>query len=448
MLDVDAVLVLQLNPDVQIGIYGVATMDVPSLAASVKFAHVELGIACTLDVGAGAFRLDAQLSPRSFVLHERCHLTGGIALYAWFGGTNAAARNDPNRPSNGDFVLTIGGYHQAFVCPPQYPNPPRLGISWALGSALKITGEAYFAVNPRVCMGGGRLHASLSAGQLGAWFDAFIDFLINFRPFHFTAGGGIAVGVRFSLDLWLVTIRISAEISATLAVMGPPMAGTVHVDFWVFGFDINFGDLDAARQQDPLPSVTAFRDLALKSGGGSGKGQGIPLEWVSGKVAEKPETTKPFQFNCDTGLVPNNSVPGTSSAASFPELAAWHAPLPDGTWIVRGAAFSCTISLGFAATAATLHDQRPTVKVPPKHVEIPEAQQQIFARPMQLREPLRSPVTIIITKPKTGAPSLRGNERTDKEWGIQPVLKAVPQSIWGQCKYRFFDAAPLRCSLS
>ncbi|KAF5705179.1 transcriptional activator srcap [Fusarium mundagurra] len=431
MLDVDAVLVLQLNPDVQIGIYGVATMDVPSLAADIKFAHVELGIACTLDVGAGAFRLDAQLSPRSFVLHESCHLTGGIALYAWFGGTKVA-KDDPNRPSNGDFVLTIGGYHQAFVCPPQYPNPPRLGISWALGSALKITGEAYFAVNPRVCMGGGRLHASLSAGPLGAWFDAFIDFLINFRPFHFTAGGGIAVGVRFSLDLWLVTIRISAEISATLSVMGPPMAGTVHVDFWVFGFDINFGDLDAARQQDTLLSVTAFRDLALKSGGGSGKGQGIPLEWVSGKVEEKPETTKPFQFNCDSGLIPNSSVPGTSSVTSFPEVAAWHAPLPKGTWIVRGASFSCTISLGFAATAATVDDQRPTVNEPLKHVEIPEAQQQIFARPMQLREPLRSPVTITITKPETDKPSPQGNERTDKEWGVQPVVKSVPQSIWGQ----------------
>lgn len=203
MLAVDAVLVLQLNPGVQIGIYGVATMDVPSLAADAKFAHVELGIACTLDIGAGVFRLDAQLSPRSFVLHKSCHLTGGIA-----------------------------------------------------------------------------------------------------------------VGVRFSMDLWLVTVRISAEISATLSVMGPSMAGIVHVDFWVFGFDINFGDLDAARLPPPILSISKFKELALKSGGSSGKGQGIPLDWAGlahhdgdsragGMAANEAKTTYPFLFNCDTGLIPN-----------------------------------------------------------------------------------------------------------------------------------------------
>jgi len=445
MLNVDAVLVLQLNPDVQLGVYGVATMDVPSLAAPVKFAHVELGIACTIDIGAGVFRLDAQLSPRSFVLHESCHLTGGMALYAWFGGTKAT-KYDPDRPSNGDFVLTIGGYHQAFVRPPQYPNPPRLAISWALGSSLKITGEAYFAVTPRVCMGGGRLHAALSAGPLSAWFDAFIDFLINYRPFYFTAAGGLAVGVRFSMDLWLVTVRISAEISATLTVMGPPMAGTVHVDFWVFGFDINFGDLDAARHPPPKLELSQFEELALKSGDGSGKGQGIPLGWVdlgendqderAGEMAGKDtQTAKPFLFNCDMGLIPNNSVAGTTSASSFPEVAAWHAPLPTDTWIVRGAAFSCTITLGFAATDATLLDKRPTAYVSSKTAVIADEQRQVFARPMQLRDPLASSVTVTITKQDSNALRSQPNERTDKEWGIQPVLKAVPQSIWGKCKH-------------
>ncbi|KAG7126729.1 hypothetical protein HYQ44_000449 [Verticillium longisporum] len=184
MLTVDAVVVVQLNPDVQLGIYAVAVCDVPAPASPIKFAHVELGIACTLDIAAGVFKFEAQLSPRSLVLHESCHLTGGLALFSWFGDS----------PYAGDWVMTIGGFHQAFDKPLQYPRPPRLGIAWSLGESLRITGEAYFAITPRVCMGGGRLHAQLTLGALSAWFDAFLDFLINYRPFCFAAVGGVSIG--------------------------------------------------------------------------------------------------------------------------------------------------------------------------------------------------------------------------------------------------------------
>ncbi|KAK9422877.1 putative Transcriptional activator srcap [Seiridium unicorne] len=359
MLAVDAVLVLQSNPDVQLGIYGVAIMDVPNLAATVKFAPVELGIVCTLDIGAGVFRLDAHLSPRSFILHEGCHLIGSISLYSWVGGTRVT-QDDPDRPFQKDFVLTIGGYHQAFVRPPQYPDPPRLGISWA--------------------------------------------------PYI-------------------------AEISVTLSIMGPPMAGTIYVDFWVFGFDINFGDLDAARLP-PILSLLEFRDLALKTGGSNGKGHGIPLDWVSlgpddedsciGEMEGKEaKTTEPFLFNCNSGLVPNNSVPGTASASSFPEVAAWHAPLPMNTWIVRGAAFSCTITLGFAATEGALLDHRSSAFVSHKDIEITDSQKQLFAQPMQLRDPLITAVTVTITNQPVNRSWLQHNERTNEEWGHSPSIRCT-----------------------
>lgn len=60
------------------------------------------------------------------------------------------------------------------------------------------------------------------------------------------------MGVRLALDLWLVTSRMDAEIGARLNVLGPPMAGRVHVDFWVFGFDIEFGDRSAALTEGML----------------------------------------------------------------------------------------------------------------------------------------------------------------------------------------------------
>ncbi|KEY68290.1 hypothetical protein S7711_07042 [Stachybotrys chartarum IBT 7711] len=115
-------------------------------------------------------------------------------------------------------------------------------------------------------MGGGRIHVSLTLGLLSAWFDAFLDFLIKFCPFKFASDGKLAVGMRFSMDLWFVTIRINAEIGALLSILVLPMAGRVHVDFWVFGFDIDFGDRNAALRSartSPL-GLLAFTDLVLE----------------------------------------------------------------------------------------------------------------------------------------------------------------------------------------
>ncbi|KAH7320603.1 hypothetical protein B0I35DRAFT_351067, partial [Stachybotrys elegans] len=201
MLAASVVLVLQFgNGNLLFGIFGVATCCVPALEAPVKFAHVELGIVCTFDVGSGIFKFEAQLSPRSFVLAPQCHLTGGMALFSWFKGDKRDS-DSKNHISAGDWVLTIGGYHRAFFPPKQYPKPPRLGISWSLSTCLSVKGEAYFAITPKVCMGGGRIRAALSIGLLYAWFDAFMDFLMNFDPFYFQMAARVSVGVRFTLDL-------------------------------------------------------------------------------------------------------------------------------------------------------------------------------------------------------------------------------------------------------
>ncbi|PON22934.1 hypothetical protein TGAM01_v208189 [Trichoderma gamsii] len=203
-LSVDAVVVVNTNSSIQLVIFGVAVVDPPSMQSKFKFAHAELGIACVFDPAAGKFQLDAQPSPRSYVLHESCHLTGGMALYAW--------------AETGDFILTLVGCHQAFVVPTAYPVPSRLGIAWSLSDNLRISGEAYLAMTARIL----RLT------------------------------GASQFGVRLTLDLWLVTSRMDAEIGARLNVLGPPMAGRVHVDFWVFGFDIEFGDRSAALTEGML----------------------------------------------------------------------------------------------------------------------------------------------------------------------------------------------------
>jgi hypothetical protein len=194
MVSIDAVVLVQFgNGSVKLAIFAVAVADIPSAKSPVKLAHVELGMALTVDPDYGLLKVEAQLAPGSYILAPDCHLTGGMALVYWFDGPHA----DKGRV--GDFVFTLGGYHEAMVVPPGWPNPPPLGISWSLGSHLSVSGQAYFAVTPKVCMAGARLHASFSMGPISAWFDAFADFLINYKPFHFIGHVSIAVGVSFKL---------------------------------------------------------------------------------------------------------------------------------------------------------------------------------------------------------------------------------------------------------
>lgn len=425
MLSVDAVAVFEFNPGIRLGIYGVAVFDAPSLKSPVKFAHAELGLVCVLDIEAGFFKVEAQLSPNSFILHPSCHLTGGFAIYSWF------KDNPRTQAIAGDWVMTVGGYHQAFNVPTQYPKPPRLGISWSLDSALSITGEAYFAITPKVCMGGGRLHASLSLGPLQAFFDAFVDFLINYNPFHFSALGKISVGVRFTLDLWLVTIRINVEIGAMLAIEGPPMAGTVHVDFWVFGFDIKFG-----AQPTKPPRLTLKKFIAmvfeLEDKPAAAALALARLGTVSGEDDKaKKKTTQPIIFNCTQGMIPQDDKKKASQAENG------DVPKKEEPWVVRGGELEFSISFKFPISYLKLEDKREAHPIgkPPQEISMPE--DGIYALPMERRQKLNSKVTLVISQSIDEMeilrePPLRPPEQW--EWKIERELKIVQRSIWARCE--------------
>ena len=50
-------------------------------------------------------------------------------------------------------------------------------------------------------MSGGRLDVTISVGALYAYFCAFANSVINYKPFRYLADGGLAVGVRYTLGL-------------------------------------------------------------------------------------------------------------------------------------------------------------------------------------------------------------------------------------------------------
>ena len=127
----------------------------------------------------------------------------------------------------GDWVITIGGYHSAYTPLSHYPAPPpHIAISWKYDDELSVTGEAYFALTTQVVMGGGRLDARVDKGWLRASFSAYANFLMHFHYFQYQADVGVSVSASATTGPHWLPIHIGPiEISASVNLHGPPIAG-------------------------------------------------------------------------------------------------------------------------------------------------------------------------------------------------------------------------------
>ena len=404
VLTVRAVIVVEWDKSVKLGVFGLATAEFPKQLER-KFAKIQLGVAATIDFDAGILKIDGQLTPASFVLDQSCHLTGGFAMYSWFGSANG---ND-----QGDWVFTIGGYHVLFQSPSRYPNPPRLGISWSYDDNISITGQAYLAITPKSCMGGGRLHVTLTLGALYAYFDAYADFLINYQPFHYIADGGVSVGVKYTLDLWLVSIPISIELGADLHLEGNPMCGRVRVNFYVFAFSVDFG-LQPSKP-DPV-SGDDFWLMVMRSSGG-GQPDLIPqlLQNEDSGADHTDEDPKAHIIACTEGLISEGK--GASK--------------PGDKWTVRGAIFAFTVSYKFPLKKATVTTIGPDNKPESVPVPIDGKKMNMYAKPMELKRTIDTSETTIEIKYRPGSKTNEEDMRTTATWiNVTALYSKLPLGLW------------------
>jgi hypothetical protein len=95
-------------------------------------------------------------------------------------------------------------------------------------------------------MAGGKLDAVYDKGWVKAWFIAYADFLISWKPFHYDIAIGVSIGASatVSVDLGFFTISktFTFELGADLHVWGPPFAGTARITFYIVSFTVRFGD--------------------------------------------------------------------------------------------------------------------------------------------------------------------------------------------------------------
>jgi hypothetical protein len=240
MIDSQVVVSVEFGVEVQVGVVGMVTMNFPTGAGADAVAHVEIDLIASFTPSTGLLSCEGRLSQQSFLFGGFIKLTGGFACRTWF----SAGSGDPDNDHRGDFVVSLGGYHPAFDRPANYPVVPRLGMSFALGP-LKVVGASYFALTPHAFMAGLRLAATFEAGPIKAWFDAGVDFLIEWAPFHYEAGAYVDFGCSVDLGLFTLTLHIGAD----LEIWGPAFGGTAEIDLVIVSFTIAFG----APRSAPAP---------------------------------------------------------------------------------------------------------------------------------------------------------------------------------------------------
>ncbi|MFN0191865.1 MAG: DUF6603 domain-containing protein [Aestuariivirga sp.] len=239
-----ALLVVSVGRDLEVDLIGTADFaSPPDLPEGVPaMASIELDLIARIAPGEGLIAVEARLNPKSYVYGPLCHLSGGFAFYAWTKGAH-----------NGDFVLSVGGYHPEYTRPEHYPIVPRVELKYQVSSEIYLKGDAYFALTPSIMMAGGGLHADMRSGSLHAWADLTVDFWVAWEPFHYDARVHIGIGAQWKC--------FHTSASADLHIWGPEFSGTAHVDWCIFSFDLDFGPHSPAV---PLPiSLAKFKKSFL-----------------------------------------------------------------------------------------------------------------------------------------------------------------------------------------
>ena len=239
-------LIFKLGKKLEIHILGLAILKAPPALegddAIEPVAEARLAIRAVFIPDDGIFQVEAVLAEGSYIFSKKCHLSGRFAFYTWFSGVH-----------EGDFVLTLGGYHPKFKIPDHYPRVPRVKFNWQLDKYLSLKGSAYFALTPSALMVGGGLEASYHKGSVKASFKIEADFLVAWQPFYYKADISVEIRASARIDLWLTETTISLNIGASLSIWGPPFAGRAKFKIGPISVTIKFGD-----SSDPKPKPLSW----------------------------------------------------------------------------------------------------------------------------------------------------------------------------------------------
>ncbi len=308
---------------------GVANISVPPLCDKNPIAFAQLALKAVVDPDDGLFSVEAQLTSESYVLDKKCKLTGGFAMFVWFG----------DNPHSGDFVITLGGYHPDYQKPAHYPDVPRLGMKWQISRSLSITGEVYFALTPSCLMAGARMAAVYQDGNLKAWFIAQADFLIQWKPFQYSAHVYISLGASYTVNLWFIHHTFTIELSADIHLWGPEFAGRARISWFIISFTIEFGDVKG-KPPDPLTYDDFAKSfLPKESVSAKENNRDIGACWDGVNPADAADSGStavvPLTVSVKDGVIKESSGIKYVNADHLSFLVVSAIPVSDGSLVIR-----------------------------------------------------------------------------------------------------------------
>ena len=384
--------VVQFGNELRVDLLGLANASVPPDDNSDPVAEAQLAVLAHYIPSEGSIWVQGQLTPNSYILSRNCHLTGGFALACWDSGAH-----------DGEFVVSIGGYAPKYQTPEYYPKPPRVGFNWQVSGDLNVKGGGYFALVPQALMAGGDLNAVWNSGSVRAWFLMGANFLIEWKPFHYSADISVDLGAELTIHSF-GTHHVSIDASADLDVWGPEFGGHARITISVIGihfhFSINFGDSSAV-----LP----------------------PLKWKDFQASFLPKNNEQWLgVNIQGGLM--RTVTGTLDDGSQTDV-----------WIVKRDELNLTTSSVLPVKSAAFILDGNSATTPAIIPTTPGI------APMAVDTIDTSKHRITITKVTAGQHSGRhgvGAVPPTEQLKLVPSAKKIPSGIWGHTRTRPLNPAP------
>lgn len=306
LVDGIAVLAVQVGDGLDINLMGLARMALPRPQAALV--SIELALLVRFSSSEGVIWVQAQLTDNSWLLYPDVRLTGGFAYVIWFKGERA-----------GEFVLSIGGYHPDFHRD-GYPVVPRIGLRWALSSAIVIEAGAYFALTSEAIMAGGDFLASADFGPAWAELRFGAHGIVYFDPFRYFVNAYVRISAGITIDLWLFgEVTISVSLGARVEIEGPDFHGVAKFEVGPVELSVPFGSSEqsgknllvagdfVAKYLDPSPTGAALAHAAMVSAGAQpAKGE---------QATPDGSAARPFVVVPEFGLIFTSTVPTVEVSA-------------------------------------------------------------------------------------------------------------------------------------
>ncbi|MGE0100786.1 MAG: DUF6603 domain-containing protein [Blastocatellales bacterium] len=302
LVDGIAVVAVQVGDGLDINLLGLARMALPR--PQVALVSIEIALLVRFSSSEGVLWVQGQLTDNSWLLYPDIKLTGGFAYVIWFKGEH-----------RGEFVLTLGGYHPDFHRD-GYPQVPRLGMRWSIGSSIVIESGSYFALTSEALMAGGDFHASASFGPAWAEVRFGAHGIVYFDPFHYQVNAYARISAGVTIDTWIFgEITISISIGARIDVTGPDFHGKVTFEVGPIELTVEFGGSDKA-QLEPI-SAQAFIDKYLEPADTAGARAHALMTSFGAQPSKGEDSTpdgssaRPFVVVAEFGLTFTSTVPAT-----------------------------------------------------------------------------------------------------------------------------------------